>query len=176
MQIIHCENELTPPPSYTTCSIGQYVTVQPLTGGLKTYPATTSYICPITFRRISCLPPPNIWHLWCMVIWPRPNVAYLAWAACKKHRVRPDPRLPRAAGLLAAKEKHALRACSSCCLKGVSHEIFGFRFLSWFTVSSGPLSIPLGPFEFVWKFVEIFTTFCLLFTGVDDTGSRLSTL
>ncbi len=40
-------------------------------------------------------------------------------------------------------------------LKGVWHEIFDFRFFH-LSLSPGPPSIPLGPFEFFRKFAEIF--------------------
>ncbi len=44
-------------------------------------------------------------------------------------------------------------------LKGVWHEIFDFRFFNE-SVSSGPMSIPLGRFEFFRKFAEIFSNEC----------------
>jgi hypothetical protein len=54
--------------------------------------------------------------------------------------------------------------------KGVCHEIFDFRFFHE-SVSSRPLSIPLGPFRIFTKILGDILNF--VFTSVKDTGDKL---
>jgi hypothetical protein len=76
-------------------------------------------------------------------------------------------------------------------LKGVCYEIFVFMYnrssnplnesdtrfsSSCFheSISPGPLSIPIGQFEFLRKLAEIFATFVFI-SGVNNTGDKLFT-